>query len=410
MGCCCSSSKSNKSTVFYSDVAQQNNDNSAVDSADVGLEMQHNYVPPTRFISFTEFKTFGTLPLFDIKNKLVNHDAIDMNNSVVIFISHQWLRPSANVPDTPDHTKYKLIIDAVESIMKNFTIMKQCYLWIDYSCLNQNKLSSDYKMIDKILLKAIGCCDIFLTIICDDSSNDMKLPTNSKNKWDPDYYKSEGLKNYCSRAWVRMEMMISSNLLLKSNKPERLAMFKHGVAAVMKIGYRPHLLYGSRENVHKLVPVQLPHAPHSWFRQHDPFFGALSDEEDKKYIELLLSAIQPHLRVMKDKYEGEYKNLCVAKYMHGKGVFTYQNGSVYEGKFRNNKFSGIGRFTYTDGCVYEGYFKNDKFHGSGVLTYSNGCKYVGDFNKDLRHGKGTLLDADENIISEEIYENDEVQH
>lgn len=429
MGCCCSSSKSDKSTVFYSDIAKQNNDNSAVDTDDVGVEMGHNHISSTLFISFTEFKTFGTLPVFDINNKLVNHDAIDTDSSVVIYISHQWLRSSASAPDTPNNTKYKLIIEAVESILKKFTSMKKCYLWIDYSCLNHDKMSPDYGMIDKVLFEAISCCDIFLTIVCDDSNDDISLQTMSMDKWDPEYYKSEGLKNYWSRAWARMEVIISSNLLLKNNKPERLAMFKHGVAAVMKIGYRPHLLYGSLGYMYKLLPVQVPSysprscfrrydpfkllppglcAPRTWCRQHDPFFGASSDEEDKQHIESLQAAIQPHLRVMEDKYVGNHLDLHIAKYMHGRGVYTYKNGSVYEGELRNDKFNGVGRFTFTNGCVYEGNFKNDKFDGYGILYYSNGYKYVGDFKNDLRHGKGTMFDADENVISEDNYKKDVV--
>ena len=291
MGCGSSSNNTkDKQTVFYADVKQP--DNSAVDSADIDVELQRNYVPPIPFISFTELKRVGSIPEYDFRNKLVIHDAIDFENSIVIFVSHQWL--SENAPDTVDKKKYKLIVEAVDSIMKNLTTMKQCYLWIDYSCINQNKLSSDYQLIDKVLLKAIGCSDIFLTIICDDGNHDWKLPSSCTNKLGPEYYKSDGLTNYWSRAWTRAEMLISANLALKASKPERLAMFKHGVSVSMKIGFRPHLLFSGRESVNRLIPVQLPHTPSFWFQQNNPSTGALSNNDDRKYIESLQIAIFPH--------------------------------------------------------------------------------------------------------------------
>jgi hypothetical protein len=421
MGCGSSNNKKDKQTVFYADVKQH--DNSVVDSADIDVELQRNYVPQIHFISFTELKRAGSIPEYDMRNKLVIHDAIDFENSIVIFVSHQWSpthslthlltyslthsRLSINAPDTVDKKKYKLIVEAVDSIMKNLTTMKQCYLWIDYSCINQNKLSSDYQFIDKVLLKAIGCSDIFLTIICDDGNHDWKLPSICTNKLGPEYYKSDGLTNYWSRAWTRAEMLISANLALKASKPERLAMFKHGVSVSMKIGFRPHLLFSGRESVNRLIPVQLPHTPSSWFQQNNPSTGALSNNDDRKYIDSLQIAIFPHLRDLKsDKYEGKYKNLLVVKYMHGKGVYTYVNGCVYEGNLHNNKFSGKGRFSYTDGCVYDGFFKDDAFHGNGVFTYSNGCKYTGEFKDDLRHGKGVFVDAQDNLIFEGNFKED----
>eukprot|EP00984_Skeletonema_dohrnii_P022531 scaffold11656_cov85-Skeletonema_dohrnii-CCMP3373.AAC.2 len=109
------------------------------------------------------------------------------------------------------------------------------------------------------------------------------------------------------------------------------------------------------------------------------------------------------------------------KHSHsGKGTITYDNGDVYEGKFRNSEPHGIGmtykdgrvckgiwwngkieyegdlvngkphgrgKWTYSNGAVYEGEWKNGKKHGKGKWTYSHGT-YEGEFRDGLRHGKG----------------------
>ena len=35
--------------------------------------------------------------------------------------------------------------------------------------------------------------------------------------------------------------------------------------------------------------------------------------------------------------------------MHGKGIYTYANGDIYEGEFKNGKKNGIGRFKWING-------------------------------------------------------------
>ena len=47
----------------------------------------------------------------------------------------------------------------------------------------------------------------------------------------------------------------------------------------------------------------------------------------------------------------------------GEGKFSYVNGTVYEGEFKNNKANGYGFMTWLYGKRYEGEFKDDKIHG-----------------------------------------------
>lgn len=55
---------------------------------------------------------------------------------------------------------------------------------------------------------------------------------------------------------------------------------------------------------------------------------------------------------------------------HGDGKFTFPNGAVFEGEYRNNKMK-LGKFTWPDGTVFEGEFRNDKIK-LGRYVWSNG--------------------------------------
>jgi len=48
----------------------------------------------------------------------------------------------------------------------------------------------------------------------------------------------------------------------------------------------------------------------------------------------------------------------------------------------NGEFYGQGTYTWEDGSVYTGQWRNGKMHGWGTLTFPNGDKYVGIWSKD----------------------------
>ena len=50
-------------------------------------------------------------------------------------------------------------------------------------------------------------------------------------------------------------------------------------------------------------------------------------------------------------------------------------------------FDGIRKEVYDDGSWYEGEFKDGKRHGHGTYVYSNKDRYVGEFYEGMRHGK-----------------------
>ena len=96
------------------------------------------------------------------------------------------------------------------------------------------------------------------------------------------------------------------------------------------------------------------------------------------------------------------KNDCFA-------VFTYTNGDIYIGEFKNNKRHGQGTLTSNDGTQYVGKWGDNKFNGQGMETYPNGDKYIGEFKNNNRHGQGivTFSNGNESVVG--IWNDNELQ-
>ena len=112
-----------------------------------------------------------------------------------------------------------------------------------------------------------------------------------------------------------------------------------------------------------------------------------------------------------------YVGTCNDKYKeHGRGKFTFTDGTIYVGDFIDGEKSGRGRIDYADGYVYDGEFLEDAPHGMGTyttkkgiyegqmvfgfkeglgkMTFANGDVYEGNFIKDRIEGEGTLTKID----------------
>ena len=53
-------------------------------------------------------------------------------------------------------------------------------------------------------------------------------------------------------------------------------------------------------------------------------------------------------------------------------VKQYDEGSVYEGSFKNGLRNGLGKYTMPDGFTYEGEWRDDQIQGKGVARYPTG--------------------------------------
>ena len=65
--------------------------------------------------------------------------------------------------------------------------------------------------------------------------------------------------------------------------------------------------------------------------------------------------------------------------MHGKGEFSWADGKIYIGDYKDDKKEGFGIFRWPDGRQYEGQWKDGKQNGSGKLKDSDGKEYPGEW-------------------------------
>ena len=88
-------------------------------------------------------------------------------------------------------------------------------------------------------------------------------------------------------------------------------------------------------------------------------------------------------------YDGEWRNGD----MHGHcNRRTYDDGSYYTGAIAYDERHGHGKMTWRDGSYYEGDWRNGDMHGYGKFVFPNGNYYVGNFSADQFCGKGTWFE------------------
>ena len=87
---------------------------------------------------------------------------------------------------------------------------------------------------------------------------------------------------------------------------------------------------------------------------------------------------------------GTYSGDLVFGVMHGEGVFTYDNGDVYEGGWRHGAKDGYGVYTWPSGARYAGQWLDGEYNGEGTYEYVNGTVYTGQWLDGKKNGMGRL--------------------
>eukprot|EP00347_Sterkiella_histriomuscorum_P022670 403337598 len=88
-------------------------------------------------------------------------------------------------------------------------------------------------------------------------------------------------------------------------------------------------------------------------------------------------------------YEGEF----VDDQIQGFGKITNDNGSSYEGYWKESQMNGQGKFIDEYGHTYEGNFVNDEQEGFGIMIWTTGEKYEGQWRNGQRHGEAWYTDS-----------------
>lgn len=73
---------------------------------------------------------------------------------------------------------------------------------------------------------------------------------------------------------------------------------------------------------------------------------------------------------------------------NGKGILTYNDGSTYDGAFRDGKRNGYGIFTFASGSSYQGFWIDDQLSGTCTYITQEGKMYEGVF-KEGKFTEGT---------------------
>ena len=68
----------------------------------------------------------------------------------------------------------------------------------------------------------------------------------------------------------------------------------------------------------------------------------------------------------------------------------YDDGSIYEGTFKDGRQDGTGSFTLPNGYSYTGDWVAGEIRGEGVARYPNGSVYTGRFAAGKPDGRGKL--------------------
>ncbi len=76
---------------------------------------------------------------------------------------------------------------------------------------------------------------------------------------------------------------------------------------------------------------------------------------------------------------------------NGTGCYSYSNGAVYKGEFKNDNRNGQGIYYYRNGNgSVDGTWVDNKLNGIAYLKLKN-CTYDGSFKDGFKQGKGKMI-------------------
>eukprot|EP01041_Mallomonas_annulata_P003568 gene3568-7095_t len=354
-------------------------------------------------ISFDDFIACGAFPRNpDLKNLCKDYSCVDRNHSMIIFISHSWLRGYNGAegwdgrphPDTAAADKFNLTVEGIAKIMNVMAPgMKQCYIWMDFMCTNQDgDPAKELKQFDQIIKNT----DCIFTPIYDKNADQWRLPATISNCY-TDYQSpgwNDNTNGYINRAWCRLEVQYAATIPT-FNDSTRIDKFALGLKQHLLVRRRPHFLYGSREQFDDSLPLLLPQLIDVDTHNMEPLQGHVTYDSDRNTIQDLQLQLQKYIKPVSEAKTGTgpYREGYTGKIdnhgeMQGIGIYVLANGDIYEGEWMDGYKHGKGRYTYANGDIYDGDWKKGLMHGQGLYIYSSGDIYQGEFRHDKKHGTG----------------------
>eukprot|EP00873_Tetraselmis_striata_P037926 jgi/Tetstr1/458190/TSEL_044681.t1 len=345
------------------------------------------------------------------------YSSFDASKTLFIFLSHRWLRPSRDPqqahPDLPDSgsPKLELVKLACGKLKHSLPPGFGVALWMDWMSLNQD--GNPAEELGDRMRSLIGSCDIILTPVYDPSHARWSYPALWTNYYEE--YMAPGWigdrNAYWERPWCRIEATFAAVTPQAGDdawKRKVRALQGKPLGAMLAAGRRPHVLFGTKEQVERWPLIFLPPMLHeqldlySATRVMSNLTSAADADVICMYVEEAKQS-QPLLEVglvelgggrVKETlpngnvYEGGWQN----DVRHGHGKCTYANGNTYEGEWSRGQKNGHGMYSYADGAVYSGNWKDDKKHGHGTYVFADGRTIRGDWENDERVVRSDMTD------------------
>ena len=79
------------------------------------------------------------------------------------------------------------------------------------------------------------------------------------------------------------------------------------------------------------------------------------------------------------------------------GIYTWYDGSTYEGAWKDNQKTGIATYKDANGDRYVGEWKNNRRHGEGVYTWADGRVWLGEWRDGEPHGRFIQYAPDKSV-------------
>lgn len=298
----------------------------------------------------------------------------------------------------------KIIYNSIKDKLKEFDIKYNNTQWLN--ALNDNNFDKKIKIDSEIINPNHS-----------KSSNNNKIHSISYEIID-NYIRTE-FEKYFKKIFIQLSLLLtivkknSNARLLDLPKDCTLSQYILDSKTLKKIF---KILVPSSNLIEFFLSFTKKKSFDYWLKEHD---------EDVFYLHENITSDKVLLVFNEDGsiYEGEYKN----GKPNGQGSLTsYDNKTIYDGEWKDGKKEGIGQLIVTDnynysgpfendqfsgsngvlcdskGNIYEGDFEKGKFHGYGHYKMSNGDTYIGEFKDGLYHGKGQFNDKDGNVFDGEF--------
>ena len=318
-------------------------------------------------VNLRSFKVAIALnPNYVTSLEFIDINSIDRNNSLLVYISNNWIDENPNTQRERD----LCCVRGIEQIWSQFAPgMTECYIWLDFvgvtpdtplvfaSPTDTPTVIRDFHFVFTPLEGLSNTVDTYTPT---GSIFDTQLSAKQK------YLPWNGPRGYTQSAWSRVDLLCAS--LVPVPESVTLANFKGAPAKYLEAGIRPHFTYGSKS---RKAAVLAPFPLATLYDEFDPALGELPSDENHDRI--LFTQVTERIKSFRKYEEGEY------------------SGDIHPLTGKRHTVSTEGTATYPDSSVYKGGWRAGKWHGSGSYRTEGGVTYVGTFANGATYSNGVLL-------------------